>query len=342
MTDPSPAQLHADLRATDDSLRGLGVPGAPLHLLGSTLDPLSGLAAAGLGWFTPMVSFLGEGLTQLQGGDAASVMSGARDFGDAGQDIAGVANAYRESTSTQTSDWSGPAASGYREASAHHADGVAGLGQASTTVGTAITGAGRLVAQAIAQVTALITEAVARIVPILTQAVASAGETLGQSVAEAVPLSVGIAAEYAQRISTALAALVASGDDLLRHVRDGMATVHRIQQTLSAISGQSIGVEAVTQPPVGDPAATAPMSPAGGPAAPVAPQGTHSWTPPASYASATVPEAQVSGPGVAIGALPAGAAGAAPPAPRTERATDTPDEIVNAAPPIITSSEATD
>jgi uncharacterized protein YukE len=272
MTDTNTAQLVVDLKATDDAVRakgwvapGLGVPGAPLGLLGSTLNPLTGLAAAGLGWFMPFVSFLGEGLTQLQGGNGASVTSGARDFGAAGQDIAGVADTYRTSTSAQTSGWSGAAASEYRDAAAQHADGIAGLGQASTTVGSAIIGAGQVVAQAIAEVTELIAEAVAQIVPIMTQAMARAGETFGQSVVEAIPPCVGIAVEYALRIAAKLAALVASGDNLLKLVQGGMAVVDLIQQALSGISQQSIRADAeptasagagAGQPQGGGPAST--------------------------------------------------------------------------------------
>src|ERR1700754_685355 len=142
MTGTDTAQMVADLKGTDDAVKangwvapGLGMPGAPLGLLGSTLNPLGGLAAAGLGWFMPMVSFLGDGLTQLQGGNAASVTSGSQDFGSAGADIAGVADSYRSSAAAQTSGWSGEAASQYRDTAAQHADGVAGLGQGSNTVG---------------------------------------------------------------------------------------------------------------------------------------------------------------------------------------------------------------
>lgn len=334
MTDTNTAQLAADLKATDDAVRangwvapGLGMPGAPLGLLGSTLDPLSGLATAGLGWFMPFVSFLGEGLTQLRGGNGASVTSGARDFGAAGQDIAGVASSYRESTSVQTSSWSGAAASEYRAAGAQHADGVAGLGQASTTTGSAIIGAGQVVAQAIAEVTELIAEAVAQIVPIMTQAVARAGETFGQSIVEAIPPCVGIAVEYALRIAAKLAALMASGDNLLKLVHGAMAVVDLIQQALSGISQQSISADAHPQPgagtdqrqgggpasttgavdsgrtmAAGDPGATgssAPVSSAGGigggpstSGGSVAPQSAPSWTPPATHPSgAAVPDA---------------------------------------------------
>jgi len=273
MTDT--AQLVDDLRSTDDAVRakgwvapGLGVPGASLGLLGSTLNPLTGLATAGLSWFTPLVSFLGEGLTQLQGGDAASVTSGSRDFGDAGQDIAGVAADYRQSVDAQTSGWSGAAATEYRDAAAQHAEGIAGLGQASTTVSSAIIGAGQVVAQAIAEITELVAEAVAQIVPIMTQAVARAGETFGESVAEAIPPCVGIAVEYALRIAAKLAALVASGDNLMKLVQGGMAVVDLIQTALSSISQQSIRPDAAASSSAG-----ADQGQGGGPADAVEPLG---------------------------------------------------------------------
>lgn len=250
MTDMNTAQMVVDLQDTDAAINakgwvapGLGVPGAPLGLLGSSLNPLTGLISAGLGWFMPLVDFLGEPLTQLQGGNAASVSSGSQDFGDAGQDMAGVADTYRQAASTQTSEWSGDAAAEYRNSAETHANGIAGLGQASNGVGSAIIGAGQVVAQAIAEVTELIAEAVAQIVPILTQAIARAGETFGQSVVEAIPPCVGIAIEYALRIAAKIAALLASGDNLMKLVQGGMAIVELIQQALTSISGQSVAVE---------------------------------------------------------------------------------------------------
>ncbi len=91
MTDTNTAQMVVDLRAADSAVGakgwvapGLGVPGAPLGMLNSALNPLGGLAAAGLSWFMPLVSFLGEPLTQLQGGDAGSVSSGSARYGFGG------------------------------------------------------------------------------------------------------------------------------------------------------------------------------------------------------------------------------------------------------------------
>jgi hypothetical protein len=254
MTDTNTAQMVVDLQANDEAVRangwvapGLGMPGAPLGLLESTLNPLGGLAAAGLSWFMPLVSFLGDGLTQLQGGNSASVSSGSQDFGAAGQDIGDLAGSYRASTSAQTSEWSGEAASSYRDTAAQHADGVAGLGQASTGMGSAIIGAGQVVAQCIAEVTELIAEAVSQIVPIMTQAMARAGETFGQSVAEAIPPCVGIAVEYALRIAAKLAALMASGDNLMKLVQGAMAIVGLIQQAMQGISQQSVRSDADPQ-----------------------------------------------------------------------------------------------
>jgi uncharacterized protein YukE len=341
MTGSDAAQMVADLRSAGEAVRGkgwvapgLGVPGAPLGLLGSSLNPLSGLAAAGLGWFMPLVSFLGEPLTQLQGGDGASVSSGAGDFAGAGRDLGGVADAYRESTSAQTSGWSGQAAGEYRDAGARHADGVAGLGAASSTTGDAIIGAGQVVAQAIAEVTELIAEAVAQIVPIMTQAMARAGETFGQSVVEAIPPCVGIAVEYAMRIAAKLAALLASGENLLKLVQGGMAVVELINQALTSISQQSITGDVSAGQDTAQASATglvspgslavagngqspAPMSTTGEPAmsgGTVAPQATHSWTPPASpatYSSSILPPSHGA---VSDTARPAGYVGGGGPA----------------------------
>jgi hypothetical protein len=334
MTETSTAQMVADLQSTNEAIRGngwvspgLGTPGAPMGLLGSTLNPLSGLAAAGLGWFMPLVSFLGDGLAQLQGGNDASVSSGAMDFDGAGRDIAGVADTYRASTSAQTSEWSGPAASQYRETGAQYADGIAGLGEGSSTTGSAIIGAGQVVAQAVAEVTELIAEAVAEIVPIMTQAVARSAETFGESIAEAIPPCVGIAVTYAARIAAKLAALIASGDNLMKLVQGGMAVMDLIQQALQSISQQSVqadgqstldaatgqaqgggpasgAVDPASTMPAGGSGATgssssptsAPTSSAGGlsdiPSAAggsVDPQSTHSWTPTTSSSSAVPP-----------------------------------------------------
>lgn len=285
MTDTNTAQMVADLTSTNGTITGnswvspeLGGPGGSLDLLGSTLDPLSGLASAGLGWFTSFVSFLGDGLSQLQGGDPASVSSGSQDFSDGGQNITNLAGSYGDMVNAQTANWSGAAATDYRTAATQHATGVAGLGTASTTVGSSIIGAGQVVAQAISDITELIGEAVAQIVPIMTTAISQAQETMGQSVVAAIPPCVGIAVKTALQIASKLAALLASGQNLLKLVQGALGVVDLIQQALSSISQQSTqpGSDATAGGASGGPTgsgnplgapdsgATAPMSTDGG------------------------------------------------------------------------------
>jgi hypothetical protein len=247
MTDTNTAQMVADLQANNSAIQaqgwvapGLGRPNSALGFLNAGINPLSGLAAAGLSWFVPMVSFLGEGLTQLQGGNGASVSAGSQQFGSAGSDLGGLAGTYRQSVTEQTSGWTGQAADDYRAAAGQNADAVAGLGEGSNSTASAIVGAGQVVAQCIAEVTELIGEAVTQIVPIMTQAVARAGETNGESIAEAIPPCVAIAVKYALQIASKLAALMASGDNLMKLVQGGMAIVELIQTAMQSISSQSI------------------------------------------------------------------------------------------------------
>lgn len=247
MTDTNTAQMVADLTSTNNTVQGNswvsaelgGSGGGPLSMLESTLDPLTGLASAGLGWFMPFVSFLSDGLSQLQGGNATSVSSGSQDFSNGGQNITSLAGSYGDSVNAQTANWTGQAATDYRNAATQHATGVAGLGTASTTVGSSIIGAGQVVAQAISEITELIGEAVSEIVPILTTAISQAQETMGQSVVAAIPPCVGIAVKTAAQIASKLAALLASGQNLLKLVQGALGVVDLIQQALSSISQQS-------------------------------------------------------------------------------------------------------
>jgi hypothetical protein len=257
MTNTNTAQMVADLSATNDEVRGmswvapgLGVPGSPLGLLTSTLNPLATLVTAGLGWFAPMVSFLGEPLTQLQGGNSASVSSGSQSFDEAGKNLDGVAGAFKGAISAETTGWSGTAASDYRATATQQAGGLSGLGQASTTTGSAIIGAGQVVAQAIAEVTEIISEAVGEIVPIMTQAMARQGPPPADpgAVAEAIPPCVGIAATAAAKCLAKLAALIASGDNLMKLVQGAMGIVDLIKSALSSISQQSVRRDAEPAP----------------------------------------------------------------------------------------------
>nr|WP_052478693.1 hypothetical protein [Kibdelosporangium sp. MJ126-NF4]CEL20037.1 hypothetical protein [Kibdelosporangium sp. MJ126-NF4]CTQ97261.1 hypothetical protein [Kibdelosporangium sp. MJ126-NF4] len=249
---PNTAELLAELTAAAAAVSGnswlaagLGRSSAAVGMLGSSSSPLSALSGSGLGWFTPYVSFLEEPLGQLRG-NPGSVSSGAQDFQDAGQSVSSLASSYRESTGSQTGSWSGSSASAYRDAGSQHADGVAALGQASSTVASAISAAGEVVGQAIEAITQLVTEAVGKIIPIMSQAVASAPPTFGQSIVAAIPQCVQIAVDCGQKILAKMMALLTSGQNLLKLVKGALAVVDVVKKVLSQISKQS------TQQPTND------------------------------------------------------------------------------------------
>ncbi|GAA4428940.1 WXG100 family type VII secretion target [Actinokineospora soli] len=205
--------------------------------LGSTENPMSGLSSSGLDWMTQFVSFLEEPLNELRG-NPDPMSSGATGYSDAGTDVSGTADDYRKSTETDTDGWTGDAASGYRQSGSQYADGLSALGEGSSTVAGAISGAAEVVGQVVGIVTGLVAEAIGRIVPIMTQAVAAAPVTFGQSIAAAIPQCVQIAVDYGQRIAGQLAALLSSGENLLKLVEGALAVMDVAKQVLSAISSQ--------------------------------------------------------------------------------------------------------
>jgi hypothetical protein len=243
--DQPAAELLVEVTVTTDAVRTktwlsneISGSGAPMDLISSTESPLSTLGGAGLGWLTPFVSFLEEPLNQLRG-NPGPVTSGARGFDSAGQDVTAAADTYRRSTTDETGDWSGDAAKGYREAGSQYADGLAALGESSTTVASALSGAGEVVAQVVEIVVGLVTEAVGKIVPIMTEAVAAAPATFGQSIAAAIPQCVQIAVDAGQQVLGKLAALLSSGQNLLKLVDGAVAVMGLVTKALSRISQQS-------------------------------------------------------------------------------------------------------
>ncbi|MFC4852931.1 WXG100 family type VII secretion target [Actinophytocola glycyrrhizae] len=240
--------LLADLRIAKDAVGDkewlspelAGGPAVSVELLGSTGSPLSSLDSAGMGFLTPMVSFLDEPLGQLRG-DPSSVSSGAGEFDRAAQDGAAVAEEYRATAGSETSEWSGQAGADYLNKGMELADGVLSIAETSLTSAKALIGAGEVVAKAVADVTALINEAVGQIVPIMSQAIASAPVTFGQSIAAAIPQCVQIAADYAGRIAGKMAALLSSGENLMKLIDGAVGVLKIVKQVLTFIGEQSQG-----------------------------------------------------------------------------------------------------
>lgn len=176
-------------------------------------DPLSAIVNAGFGWVTQFVSFLAAPSQQLQG-DSGATSTSAQGSQSAGQSVGSLADSYQQSATTQTSGWSGTAASGYQNTTSDLADELRAIAKATSGVSTAITGAGKVVGQAQQIVGQLVTEASGKINAIMTQATATAQITGGASIAAAIPQVVQVATQYGGQIAQKMGALLSSAQNL--------------------------------------------------------------------------------------------------------------------------------
>ncbi len=257
-------QLRIAKKAVDDKEwlspeLSVGQPGS-VDAVSSTGSPLSTLDSSGMGFLTPMVSFLDEPLDQLRG-DPSAVTAGATEFDSAGRAASAIAEEYRAASGVQTSEWSGQSATGYLGKGIELADGILSIAETALTSGKALVGAGEVVGKAVADVTQLIGEAVGKIVPIMSTAIAEAPPTFGQSIAVAIPQCVQIAVDYAGRIAGTMAALLASGENLVKLLDGAAAIVKIVKQAMSFIGDQAKGGgNAPTSPQPKPPAASSTAS----------------------------------------------------------------------------------
>ena len=240
------AALLNELRTTTSAITGdqwlsgglAGTPRADIGELGSNGKPLQALDSAGVGFLTPMVSFLEEPLNQLRG-NPDGVQRGAGEFENASKSATALAGSYRDKAGSETSGWTGASAENYASTGKELADGVLSVAETALTNATAMIKAGEVVAQVVAEVTRLITEAIGKIVPIMTQAIAAAPATFGQSIAVAIPQCVQIAVDCGVQIAAKLAELLASGENLIKLVEGAQAVLKVVQKALSVIGEQA-------------------------------------------------------------------------------------------------------
>ena len=240
--------LLGELRTTTRSIAGdewlsadlAGTPRADIGELGSNGKPLQALDSAGVGFLTPMISFLEEPLNQLRG-NPDGVQQGAGEFDNASRSASALAQDYQDKASSETSGWSGQSATDYAKTGKELVDGVLSVAETALGSATALIKAGQVVAQVVAEVTRLITEAIGKIVPIMTQAIAAAPATFGQSIAVAIPQCVQIAVECGAQIAAKLGELLASGENLIKLVEGAQAVLKVVKQALSVIGEQAQG-----------------------------------------------------------------------------------------------------
>ncbi|ACU37373.1 hypothetical protein [Actinosynnema mirum] len=242
MSGTTTGTLLAELRGLSAAVRGRewsegGRAEGDLGLLGAAVDPLAGLADAGVGVLTPHVSFLSTPLEQLRG-DGGAVTSSARGVREVAADVGALADAFRQAAAA-TDGWSGEAGDAHRITGAQVADGVSALAEAAATISGAVSGAGEEVVGALSGVVGKIVDAVREMVPVMAGGIARAPLTMGLSIGEAIATCVGIAARCGEAIAEIMADLLACGVNLMKLVTAVLTVVQAVVDLLRDLAEQA-------------------------------------------------------------------------------------------------------
>lgn len=213
-------QLLGDLDSATSAVAGgdwlsAGLDGATaaLDVLGSGSDPLSSIVEAGFGLVMPFVQFLQQPLQQLAG-DSSSTTASAQSGQDAGSSVDSVAGSYQQAASTQTSGWSGAAASNYQSSAADLATELRAIAKSTSGVSSAVTAAGKVVGSAQQECGQIVSTAATHINQIMTPAMAMAASTGGTSIAMAIPQVVAVATAAGGQVAQKMGALLSSAQNL--------------------------------------------------------------------------------------------------------------------------------
>ncbi|HEV3355915.1 MAG TPA: hypothetical protein VG247_03920 [Pseudonocardiaceae bacterium] len=213
-------QLLSDLDSATSAVAGgdwvtggLDGASAALDLLGSGSDPLSSVAEAGFGLVMPFIQFLQAPL-QLLTGDSGATSASTQNGQATGQSVGSVADSYQQAASTQTSGWSGTAASNYQTSASDLANELRAIAKSTTGVSSAVSAAAKVVGSTQQQCGQLVSDAATKINAIMTPAMASASVTGGASIAAAIPQVIGVAADYGGQIAGKMGSLLSSAQNL--------------------------------------------------------------------------------------------------------------------------------
>jgi hypothetical protein len=217
-----------------------GIAQTALDVIGISGDPLGAISSAGFGWAVAHVSFLREPFDMLLG-NPESIKSNAATWTSAGDQLTATAQQYRDAAVTETTQWKGAAANGYRATSATHADSLEAFGKASAGLSAAITGAGQLVAEIRKLVMDLISKAVQKIIMQIIQALASSWCTFGASVAAAVVQIVQTAVSTAQKLLGKLVKLLQSLQKVFQLVVKVVQIVKSVKALVEQLAAQAKG-----------------------------------------------------------------------------------------------------
>lgn len=217
-----------------------GIASTALDVIGISGDPLGAISSAGFGWAVENISFLREPFDVLLG-NPESIKSTAATWTAAGTQLAGTATQYRDTSVSETTQWQGTAANGYRSTSANHADSLEAFAQASTGLSAAITGVGQLVAEVRKVVMDLISQAVQKIIMQIIQALAASWATFGASIAAAIVQTVQTAVSTAQKLLGKLMKLLQSMQKVFQLIVKVVQIIKSVKALVEQLAAQAKG-----------------------------------------------------------------------------------------------------
>lgn len=243
--------LLAHIKSTSDAMdkgdvlgSAMGVANVAMDVIGIVGNPLGAISSAGVGWVLNAVSFLKEPFDILKGNPSA-ITGSSQSWLSAANSLTATADKYRQAAANQTKSWTGTAGDGYRTASSSQADGLEALAKASQSVSSAITQAGKAVAEGRKIVMDLISEAVSKIIQICIEALASSWMSFGSSIAMGIAQSVQKAVSTAQKLVQKIQKVVQTLQKIIQFVQKVMQIVQQVKQLLEMIGGKASGDQQV-------------------------------------------------------------------------------------------------
>jgi predicted chitinase/uncharacterized protein YukE len=240
--------LLTHIKSTSDAMdkgdvlgSAMGVTNVAMDVIGIVGDPMGAITSAGVGWVLNAVSFLREPFDILKGNPSA-ITGSSQSWLTAANSLTTAAEKYRTTSTTQTQSWTGSAGDGYRAASSSQADGLEALAKASQSVSSAITQAGKAVAEGRKIVMDLISEAVSKIIQICIEALSSSWLSFGASIAAGIAQSVQKAVSTAQKLVQKIQKVVQTLQKIIQFVQKVMQIVQQVKQLLDMIGGKASGV----------------------------------------------------------------------------------------------------
>ena len=214
---------------------GLGIANAAMSMVGNGSNPLSGFLSAGFSWAIQHVDFLREPFDVLLG-SPESIAKMSESFKSAGKQVKDIATEYEKICVSQTREWQGKAADGYRAAAKRHATGLETLAKSVDGISGAVKGAGELVGTVRKMIMDLISQAVSDMVMKIIQWLAASFLTFGAAIAGAIADIVTTAVNYAKKLSDFLQKLVGSVQKLMNLIKSVSQIAKAAETIIDAIS----------------------------------------------------------------------------------------------------------